>query len=57
MVQLQKTMEEMLERAGVNDSDIEIKGPTQVSLTAPEKIQKHYLNQQCVRYFFTKSYV
>ena len=29
-MQLQKTMEEMLEKSGVNDADTEIKGPTQV---------------------------
>ena len=30
VMQLQKTMGEMLEKSGVNDSDTEIKGPTQV---------------------------
>lgn len=30
VVQLKNTMEEMLEKAGINDTDIEIKGPTQV---------------------------
>ncbi|XP_052221948.1 axonemal dynein light chain domain-containing protein 1-like isoform X3 [Dreissena polymorpha] len=30
VVQLKATMEEMLERAGVNDADVEIKGPTQM---------------------------
>lgn len=33
MVQLKSTMEEMLEKAGINDADIEIKGPTQVRLS------------------------
>ena len=31
VVQLKTTMEEMLEKAGINDADTEIKGPTQVS--------------------------
>ena len=30
VMQLQKTMEEMLEKSGVNDADTEIRGPTQV---------------------------
>jgi len=30
VVQLKATMEEMLDRAGINDGDVEIKGPTQV---------------------------
>lgn len=30
VVQLKNTMEEMLEKAGINDMDIEIKGPTQM---------------------------
>lgn len=33
VVQLKSTMEEMLEKAGINDADIEIKGPTQVRLS------------------------
>jgi hypothetical protein len=30
VVQLKSTMEEMLDKAGINDADTEIKGPTQV---------------------------
>jgi len=30
VVQLKSTMCEMLEKAGINDTDIEIRGPTQV---------------------------
>ena len=35
VMQLQRTMEEMLEKSGVNEADTEIKGPTQVGISVP----------------------
>ena len=32
VLQLKKTLEDMLEKSGVNDTDGEIKGPTQVDI-------------------------
>lgn len=49
MVQLKKTMDQMLDKAGVFDADAEIKGPTQVRTPG----LTHSLQQKVAAFVFS----
>ena len=54
-MQLQKTMEEMLEKSGVNDADTEIKGPTQVRISI--KKMKHSETPKNEKFWHSKKFL